>query len=144
MKYQVLLLVFLSLSISYASAQNNHGAKLKFEEEVHDFGILKRGPVAPFTFKFTNTGDDALIIMGVSPSCGCTNVTWTKQPIPPGKTGEINLSLKTEEQHGIFNKEVYIQSNAINNPHGEKRYTLYIKGDARDANKMNTSKKKRK
>jgi len=26
---------------------------------------------------------------------------------------------------------VYIQSNAIT-PHGEKRYTIYIKGDARD------------
>ncbi len=122
-----------TINATQAIAQNTPGAKFKFETgETHDFGVLKRGPVAMYSFEFTNTGDQPLIIMNVTPSCGCTNVDWPKTPVLPGQKGKIQLGLKTEEQHGIFNKEVYIQSNAVNNPRGEKRYTVYIKGDARD------------
>ena len=107
------------------------GPKFKFKEETHDFGVVQRGPIANYSFDFTNTGNSPLIIMNVTPSCGCTNVDWPKQPVLPGQTGKISLGLKTAEQHGVFNKEVYIQSNAVNNPRGEKRYTLFIKGDAK-------------
>jgi hypothetical protein len=131
MKKLLILLLSLSFGIGTLSAQS--GPKFKFVEETHDFGVLQRGPVAMYSFEFTNTGDQPLIVMNVTPSCGCTNVEWPKTPVLPGQKGKIQLGLKTEEQHGIFNKEVYIQSNAVNNPHGDKRYTLYIKGDARDA-----------
>ncbi len=134
-----LMILFLGI-FTQATAQTKAsdgapGAKFKFIEETHDFGILKRGPVAMYSFEFTNTGDQPLIIMNVTPSCGCTNVDWPKTPVLPGQKGKIQLGLKTEEQHGIFNKEVYIQSNAVNNPRGEKRYTIFIKGDARDDDK---------
>lgn len=135
---KIFLLVALSIGIislkaqTAANAPAKPGPAFKFVEETHDFGILKRGPVAMYAFEFTNTGDQPLIIMNVTPSCGCTNVDWPKAPVMPGQKGKIQLGLKTEEQHGIFNKEVYIQSNAVNNPRGEKRYTVYIKGDARD------------
>lgn len=114
------------------SLQANAQAKFKFDGgDVHDFGVVKRGPVAFHKFEFTNTGDQPLIVMDVKPSCGCTNVDWIKTPVLPGQRGFIQLGLKTEEQHGVFNKEVYIQSTAIV-PNGEKRYTLYIKGNAVD------------
>ena len=112
--------------------QKASGPEFKFDGgDTHDFGIVKRGPIANHTFEFTNTGTRPLNVMNVTPSCGCTGVDWIKTPVPPGGKGWIKLGLKTEEQHGVFNKEVYIQSDAIT-PHGEKRYTLYIKGDARD------------
>lgn len=136
---KLLIPVFILLTglFTQANAQQNavpkEGPMFKFEGgDTYDFGVLKRGPVAPHTFEFTNVGTQPLIVMGVTPSCGCTNVDWSKEPILPGKKGKIMLSLKTDEQHGVFNKEVYIQSNAVNNARGEKRYTLYIKGDARD------------
>ena len=115
-----------------ASAQNKQvaGAQFTFKEgDTHDFGVIQRGPVAMHKFEFTNTGNQPLIVMDVKPSCGCTNVDWVKQPVLPGQKGWVQLGLKTEEQHGVFNKEVYIQSNAVT-PNGEKRYTLYIKGNA--------------
>ncbi len=108
------------------------GPRFKFADgETHDFGVIKRGPVAMHTFEFTNVGTEPIIVMNVTPSCGCTNVEWSKAPVLPGQKGFIQLGLKTEEQHGVFHKEVYIQSNAVT-PHGEKRYVLYIKGDAKD------------
>jgi hypothetical protein len=105
--------------------------KFKFEEETHNFGVVKRGPAAGHTFEFTNVGTEPIIVMNVTPSCGCTNVDWSKNPVLPGQKGFIHLDLKTEEQHGSFHKEVYIQSNAVT-PNGERRYTLYIKGEAKD------------
>jgi uncharacterized protein DUF1573 len=122
---------FLLLGISL-STNAQKPAEFKFQEgEVHDFGVIKRGPPAAYKFEFTNTGETPLIVQGVTPSCGCTNVDWSKNPVLPGQTGYISLSLKTEEQHGVFKKEVYIQSNA-KVPNGEKRYTIYIKGNAVD------------
>jgi hypothetical protein len=132
---RILFFVFALLMCAGASvkAQNApaSGPKFKFTEEVHDFGVVKRGPIAFHTFEFTNTGDQPLIVMNVTPSCGCTNVEWPKQPVLPGQKGTIQLGLKTIEQNGVFNKEVYIQSNAPA-PKGAKRYTLYIKGNAVD------------
>jgi len=117
-----------------AAKQKIEGAQFKFVEETHDFGVVKRGPVAMYKFEFTNVGNQPIIITNVTPSCGCTNVDWPKSPVLPGQKGSIQLGLKTEEQHGVFNKEVYIQSNA-HVPNGEKRYTLYIKGNAVDDDK---------
>jgi hypothetical protein len=107
------------------------GPVFKFDGgDTHDFGVIPRGPIANHEFEFTNVGNQPIIVMDVTPSCGCTGVDWIKTPVLPGQKGWIKLGLKTIEQHGVFNKEVYVRSNAIN-PHGDKRYTLYIKGDAK-------------
>ncbi|MCD6012763.1 MAG: hypothetical protein K0Q79_2625 [Flavipsychrobacter sp.] len=133
---KIFLFIALIIGATSLKAQQNAvakpGAAFKFVEETHDFGALKRGPVATYSFEFTNTGDQPLIIMDVKPSCGCTNVDWPKAPVKPGEKGKITLGVKSEELHGVFHKEVYILSNAVNNPRGEKRYTVYVKGEAKD------------
>lgn len=104
--------------------------QFKFKDgDTHDFGKLKKGPVAEHTFEFTNTGKEVLMINGVTPSCACTKVEWDKQPIPPGQKGHITLGVNTNELKGVFFKSVYIRSNAFV-PNGEKRYTIYLKGEA--------------
>lgn len=117
----------------YAQKQDAGGdaAKFKFTNgETFDFGKVKKGPVAEHTFEFVNSGKQPLIIMDVTPSCSCTKVEWDHQPIPPGGKGKITLGVKTSElTPGVFNKAVYIRSNAFV-PSGEKRYTIYLKGDA--------------
>ena len=42
------------------------------------------------TYNFTNTGDKPLVISKVTSSCGCTEVDWTKSPIPAGGKGYGN------------------------------------------------------
>ncbi len=124
--------VFCLLLGAGINVQAQDGPRFKFEGgDTYDFGVVKRGPVAMHTFEFTNVGNRPINLMDVTPSCGCTKVDWIKTPVLPGQKGFITLGLKTEEQNGVFNKEVYLRSDAIT-PHGEKRYTLYIKGDARD------------
>lgn len=122
-------LIFFSLLLTaMASVIAQPQFKFKEKDNTHDFGKVKKGPVAEHTFEFTNTGNQPLIIMDVTPSCSCTKVEWDHQPIPPGKTGHITLGAKTSELTGVFRKEVYIRSNAIV-PNGEKRYTIFLKGE---------------
>lgn len=139
MKKLLIALFCLSIgSFTHVNAQSKQdiggqkieGPQFKFEGgDTHDFGVIPRGPIANTTFEFTNVGNAPINVMNVTPSCGCTGVDWIKTPVLPGQKGWIKLGLKTEEQHGVFNKEVYIQSNA-RVPNGDKRYTLYIKGNA--------------
>ena len=42
----------------------------------YDFGDILKGTPVEANFRFRNTGDEALIIDNVRPSCGCTTPDW--------------------------------------------------------------------
>ena len=127
---KVLIVLFCMMAGLSATVFAQDRAQFKFKDgDTHDFGKVKKGPVAEHTFEFTNTGKEPLIVQDVTPSCSCTKVEWDKHPILPGQVGHITLGVKTSELTGVFNKSVYIRSNAIV-PNGEKRYTIYLKGDS--------------
>jgi hypothetical protein len=100
-------------------------AALKFVSEIHDFGTLKQNVPAEHTFTFTNTGKEPIILQRVQPSCGCTTPTYSKDPILPGKTGEIKASYNAAAA-GAFNKSITVFSNV-----GTK--VLTIKGSVEKA-----------
>lgn len=131
--YSVLIMLAAFAPTVYAQKEKAggkvDGAVFKFTKgETHDFGKVKKGPVAEHTFEFMNVGNQPLIVMDVLPSCSCTKVEWDKQPILPGQKGHITLGVKTGELDGVFNKSVAIRSNAVV-PNGEKRYIIYLKGE---------------
>ena len=64
---------------------------LEFAETTYDFGTIKDGEKATYSYKFTNTGKEPLIISNAKGSCGCTVPDWPRDPIAPGKTGEIKV-----------------------------------------------------
>ncbi len=83
----------------------------KFNKETIDFGKIKQGIPAKGTFVVTNISDAPLIIEAANPTCGCTISDYTKSPIAPGKTGEINATY-----------------NAANLAHFEKHLTVKFAG----------------
>jgi hypothetical protein len=95
--------------------------------DTHDFGNLTDQKDGEYNFKFKNTGKTPLIIGNASASCGCTVPEFPKQPILPGKTGEIKVTFHTAGKSGPFQKTIWIQSNAPSNVTGD-RYEIYIKG----------------
>jgi hypothetical protein len=118
------------VSPALAQTKTEKGPVLKFTGgDVHDFGKIKKGPIEHYTFEFTNTGNEPLIIKDCNPSCGCTNVEFDKEPILPGKKGHIKVGLRTAEQHGTFFKDVSVLSNARNGG-VDQRYVIHIKGEA--------------
>ena len=69
---------------------------IKYADEVYDFGTVMEGEVVYHTYKFTNTGDEPLIIKNAKASCGCTVPQWSRNPIAPGDEGEIQVKFDTK------------------------------------------------
>lgn len=95
--------------------------------ETHDFGNLTDQKNAEYVFQFKNVGKSPLVIANASASCGCTVPEFPKEPIMPGKKGQMKVTFNTAGKSGPFDKAIYIQSNAPSNNSGE-RYELHIKG----------------
>ncbi|MBX2842840.1 MAG: DUF1573 domain-containing protein [Flammeovirgaceae bacterium] len=83
----------------------------KFEETEFDFGKINKGDVVKHAFKFENTGEAPLIISNIQTTCGCTTPKYTKDPIAPGKTGEILVQFNSAGKSGVINKPVTIHAN---------------------------------
>jgi hypothetical protein len=48
------------------------------------------------TFSLRNLGDHLLIIEDINASCGCTSVTYSKEPVPSGKSADIQVTYRAE------------------------------------------------
>jgi hypothetical protein len=85
--------------------------KVSFSQPNHDFGKIKQNTENRHVFKFTNTGTNPLIISDAKGSCGCTVPKYPKEPIAPGKTGEIEIVYSPGMQQGNQSKTVTITAN---------------------------------
>lgn len=90
---------------------NRPTTSVKFEEMTHSFGEIMQDSKNTYVFKFTNTGSEPLVIENATGSCGCTVPTYPKEPIAPGKTGEIEVVYSPGKQQGEQNKTVSITAN---------------------------------
>lgn len=84
---------------------------IAFTETAHDFGAIKQDTKNTKIFKFTNTGNEPLIIEDAKGSCGCTVPKFPKEPIQPGATGEIEVVYSPGKQQGAQTKTVTITAN---------------------------------
>ena len=98
-------------------------AKFKWEETTHNFGKIDQGKPVSTEFTFTNTGKTPLVISNVKGSCGCTVTQYTKEPIAPGKTGNVKATFNAAAM-GAFNKSVRVTANVEGG-----NETLFIKGE---------------
>ena len=74
------------------------GEVVQFDKTVHDFGDISidDGPQT-CTFTVKNVGQEPIAIYEVVTSCGCTDASWTREPLQPGKTGTISATYKNED-----------------------------------------------
>ena len=86
--------------------------RISFAETKHSFGTINEGEKVRHAFKFTNTGDNPLVITNAVASCGCTVPSYPKEPIPPGGSGEIVVEFNSSGRPGRQQKNVLIYSNA--------------------------------
>ena len=89
----------------------NPPTTIAFTEMEHDFGNISQDSENKKVFKFTNTGDNPLIIQNARGSCGCTVPKYPKEPVAPGESGEIEVVYKPGKQKGNQSKTVTIQAN---------------------------------
>lgn len=86
---------------------------MAFTEQSYDFGKVKVGGKITHAFKFKNTGDHPLMISDVITPCGCTVPTFSKEPVLPGKEGEIMVEFNTQGRVGKNHKALIVVSNAM-------------------------------
>ena len=107
------------------NAEKKVGPQISFLEKTYNFGMVseKGGPVS-HDFEFTNTGDEPLVIISATASCGCTRPTYPTAPIAPGKKGKIKVTFLPDGRPGEFVKAIKVRTNADNS----KKVSLAIKG----------------
>jgi len=94
---------------------NKKIVKIVFEENAFDFGEIVQGEKVMHSFKFTNEGSANLIVTSVRGTCGCTIPKWSKEPIPPGGSGEVEIVFDSDGKSGIQSKDITVVTNAIPN-----------------------------
>lgn len=110
MKKLSVVLVMMIISMTLKSQYSI--TTLRFSESIHDFGTFKEeAGRQTFDFIVNNSGNQPLVIMKVSASCGCTTPEWTKQPIPPGGKGKVTAIYDPANLPGVFNKTLTVYAN---------------------------------
>lgn len=123
---KILFLCFTIISLIGFSSFQEKTAEFKFAEETHDFGKITQGKPVSFVFKYTNTGEEPLIISAVESTCGCTVPSVEPKqgtPVLKGQGGSITITYNAAVA-APFTKFVKITSNSKT-----PLKMLYIKGE---------------
>lgn len=106
-------ILFISVFLIFSSGllPGEKAPKIKFKEDIWDFGRTKQGQVLNHVFFFTNEGDSPLVIEKVSTSCGCAAALVSDKKIEPGNKGEIKVTLNTKGYEGHVSKYIYVETN---------------------------------
>lgn len=93
----------------------------KTSADLNTFDWLQEQTV---NFMLTNTGKELLLIDGITTSCGCTIVEYSKEPIRVGDSSILKVKYKADHPE-YFNKTITVHCNAKESP-----FQLKICGNA--------------
>lgn len=101
-------------------------AEVKWIEKEYNFGLFREvdGPKTG-SVRLVNTGQEELLICGARPSCGCTSVRHTIDPIMPGDTATISFTYDPTGRPGEFSKHIRVYLSDPNQPMA----TIQIRGN---------------
>lgn len=122
----VIICVFMHVFVHSQNIDINNGPIIQFEETKFDFDTILSKDTVLHKFKFTNIGNEPLIITNAYTSCGCTMPQWPKEPINPNESGYIIVGFHTRNI-GRFNKGTMVKSNAVNSPNMMIRINGFVK-----------------
>ena len=120
------------LGLGSAAAQNAgeqktdvKEARIVFDKTTQDLGTFSEDdPVVKCTLTFTNEGNAPLVIHQAIASCGCTVPTYTRMPVKPGESGQMEVTYNGNGKlPGRFKKSITVRTNA-----SEPMVKLYITG----------------
>jgi hypothetical protein len=116
-----------------AAADSSNYTQVQWLDTVVNIGELKMGEKKQITFTCLNTGNKPLIITNARPGCGCTVANYTKQPIAPGKQGEVTASFDSNKVHGgDVHKSIIVTTNTTNGTEHVLTFTGTVLGAPND------------
>ncbi len=105
-------------------ADDKGAPKLAVDNAKFEFGKVKEGEEISHVFKIKNTGTSELVIVNVSPACGCTASDFTKT-LAPGAEGIVKLTVKTAGMSGWTER----YADVISNDKTQPNLKLWVKMD---------------
>lgn len=75
-----------------------------------DFGAFSKSEEKTAVFEIENTGDNPLVILDISTTCGCTTANYDKRPAKPGERLRIEVRM-TPKDTGFFDEIVTLKCN---------------------------------
>ena len=95
--------------------------KIGITPQSFDFGELKYGSIAEYTFKVKNLGLEILMIGKLATSCACTSAQIEKVSILPGEEVDLLIKYNTGAMNGSHGRGsqdriIFIKSNDPINP----------------------------
>jgi hypothetical protein len=91
-----------------------------------NFGTIAEGQKLEVAFHFKNSGNKPLVIARVQPSCGCTVAEQPKEPIAPGKEGNIKAVFDSENHVGVNHKTLYVYANTKGTQANELQFGVIV------------------
>jgi hypothetical protein len=101
-----------SMDVNGGSTTSKELPVIDFDKREFLFGNVEEGEIVKGGFIIENKGTADLILTSVKASCGCTVPMYTKEPIKPGESGEIEFSFNTKGRAGTQSKSITVKSNA--------------------------------
>jgi hypothetical protein len=89
-----------------------------------DFGRMPEGDKVEYHLGIRNTDTTAMIILDILNSCGCTSLSYDRQPILPGDTASIRLLYDSRGQFGTQAKSMRVLTTLPSSP-----LTVYLKAE---------------
>lgn len=109
-----------------AQESESRGPILTFEKNDNNFGIFDQEHAKQSCyFRFTNTGDEPLVITNAHATCNCTVPRYPTKEIAPGETDSILVSYDgSTKRPGVFRKVVTVDYNAKDATNAFARVTI--------------------
>lgn len=107
--------------------------QIHVEEPIYDFGSILEGFAVTHVFTIENVGDEALEILSVSASCGCTTTELATSTLAPGESVGLEILINTTGFGGRISKSIYVYINddehADSSSADRPRFTLRVTGE---------------
>ncbi len=105
------------LAVAGGADERPTGApRIQVEPESFDFGKAQPGRTLRKEFTIRNFGDAALVIEGVSTTCGCTAAISAQSRVEPGGRTSLRVTFETRSFSGKVERHVLIRSNDPKTP----------------------------
>ncbi len=95
-----------------AAERTTGPAQIAFDTTFYDFGSIYEGELVSYTFHYTNTGGDELMVLDAYGACGCTVAKYDGEPLEPGGSGKIEVVFDSSNRRGMQYKTVKVKTNS--------------------------------
>lgn len=110
MKYWLVTVGCAAIALCSVGQDAPGHASLICSQPVYEFGERSANEVVTNTFVLRNAGTNAVHLLNVRTSCGCTTAALATNVLAPGQTTDLLANLSLQGRRGQQRKTIYVES----------------------------------